>query len=151
MLSYGGLITRLILAHNISVSPDEEIIQVDRFNTINKNLLKRLRCTFSNGIWVRQPRRTDPIPLPVEHPETPIFRGNESPPPSPFGATPSAPASSSEELIMAELHQFKSQQDQLKSQQEQIQIQQIKNLKELRQMNQKIDVMYKNYGFPPKD
>ena len=111
MLPYGGLITRLILAHNISVSPDEEIIQVDRFKTINKNLLKRLRCTFSNGIWVRQPRRTDLIPPPVEHPETLIFRGNESPPPSPFGAAPLAPTLSSEELIMAELHQIKSQQD----------------------------------------
>ena len=109
MLPYGGLITRLILAHDICVSPDEEIIQVDRFNTINKNLLKRLRCTFSNGIWVRQPRRTNPIPPLVEHPKTLIFRGNESPPPSPFGATPSAHVSSSEGLIMAELSQIKFQ------------------------------------------
>ena len=115
ILPYGGLITWLILAHDICVSPDEETIQVDWFNTINRNLLKRLRCTFSNGIWVRQPRRTDPIPPPVEHPETPILRGNESPPPSPFGAAPSAPVSSSEELIIAELYQIKSQQDQLKS------------------------------------
>ena len=111
MLPYGGLVTRLILAHNICVSPNEEIIQVDRFTTINRNLLKRLRCTFSNGIWVRQPRRTDLVPPLVEHPETPIFRENESPPPSPFGAAPSEStlASSSEDLIMAELHQIKSQ------------------------------------------
>ena len=50
MLPYGGLVTRLMLAYNICVSPDKEIIQVDRFNTINKNLLKKLSCTFSNSI-----------------------------------------------------------------------------------------------------
>ena len=100
---------------------------------------------------MRQLRRTDPIPPPVEHPETPILRGNESPPPSPFGAAPSAPASSSEELILAELYQIKSQQDQLKTQQEQIQTQQFEILQELRQMNQKIDVLYQHYAFPPKD
>ena len=115
MLLYGGLVTRLMLAYNICVSPDEKIIQVDRFNTINKNLLKRLRCTFGNGIWIRQPRKTDPVPPPVEYPETPNFKGNESPPPSPFGAAPSepAPALSSEDPIMAELNQLKSQQEQI--------------------------------------
>ena len=122
MLPYGGLITRFLLSHDICIPPDEETIQNDQYNIINRNLLKRLRCTFSNGIWVRQPRRTDPIPPPVEHPETPILTGNESPPPSPFGAAPSAPVSSSEKLIMAELSQFKFQQDKLKSQQEQIQL-----------------------------
>ena len=70
------------------------------------------------------PRRTDPVPPLVEHPETPIFKGNKSPPPSPFGAAPlePAPASSSEDPIMAELNQINSQQEQLKSQQEQIQL-----------------------------
>ena len=62
MLSYGGLITRFLHAYDICIPPDEETIQSDRYNIINKNLLKRLRCTFNNGIWVRQPRRTDPIP-----------------------------------------------------------------------------------------
>ena len=77
--------------------------------------------------------------------------GNESPPPSPFGAAPSAPVSSSEDLIMAELSQIKFQQDQLKSQQEQIQNQQVEILKTLRQMNEKIDIMYQHCGLPPKD
>ena len=110
MLLYGGLVTRLILTYNICVSLDEEIIQVDQFNTINKNLLKILRCIFCNGIWIRQPRMTDPVPPPVEYPETLIFKGNESPPPSPFGAAPlePAPALSSEDPIMAELNQIKS-------------------------------------------
>ena len=123
MLPYGGLVTRLMLAYNICISPDEEIIQVDQFNTINRNILKRLRCTFSNGIWIRQPRRTDPVPPLVEHLETPIFSGNESPPSSPFSAAPlePTPASSSVDPIMAELNQIKTQQEQLKSQQEQIQ------------------------------
>ena len=110
MFPYRGLVTRLMLAYNICVSPDEEIIQVDRFNTINRNLLKRLRCTFGNGIWIRQPRRTDLVFLLVEHPKTPIFNGNESPPPSPFGAAPLEPAhaSSSKDPIMAGLNQIKS-------------------------------------------
>ena len=42
--------------------------------------------------------------------------GNESPPPSPFGAAPSAPVSSSEDIIMAELSQIKSQQEQIQYQ-----------------------------------
>ena len=70
--------------------------------------------------------------------------GNESPPPSPFGAAPSAPVSSSEDIIMAELSQIKSQQ-------EQIQNQQVEILKTLRQMNEKIDIMYQHCGLPPKD
>ena len=70
--------------------------------------------------------------------------GNESPPPSPCGAAPSAPVSSSEDIIMAELSQIKSQQ-------EQIQNQQVEILKTLRQMNEKIDIMYQHCGLPPKD
>ena len=70
--------------------------------------------------------------------------GNESPPPSPFGAAPSAPVSSSEDIIMAELSQIKSQQ-------KQIQNQQVEILKTLRQMNEKIDIMYQHCGLPPKD
>ena len=70
--------------------------------------------------------------------------GSESPPPSPFGAAPSAPVSSSEDIIMAELSQIKSQQ-------EQIQNQQVEILKTLRQMNEKIDIMYQHCGLPPKD
>ena len=70
--------------------------------------------------------------------------GNESPPPSPFGEAPSAPVSSSENFIMAELSQIKSQQ-------EQIQNQQVEILKTLRQMNEKIDIMYQHCGLPPKD
>ncbi|CAL9106625.1 unnamed protein product [Musa textilis] len=66
MLSYGGLITRLLHAYNIRIPPDEEVIKVDRYNAINRNLLKRLRCTFRNGIWTRQPRRIDPAPPSVE-------------------------------------------------------------------------------------
>ena len=144
ILPYGRLITRILHAYDICIPPDEESIQNDRYNIINKNLLKKLRCTFSNGIWVRQPRRTDPIPTPIEQPETPILMGNESPPPSPFGAAPSAPVSSSEDIIMAELSQIKSQQ-------EQIQNQQVEILKTLRQMNEKIDIMYQHCGLPPKD
>ena len=70
--------------------------------------------------------------------------GNESPPPSPFGAAPSAPVSSTEDIIMAELSQIKSQQ-------KQIQNQQVEILKTLRQMNEKIDIMYQHCGLPPKD
>ena len=70
--------------------------------------------------------------------------GNESPPPSPIGAAPSAAVSSSEDIIMAELSQIKSQQ-------EQIQNQQVEILKTLRQMNEKIDIMYQHCGLPPKD
>jgi len=70
--------------------------------------------------------------------------GNESPPPSPFGAAPSAPVSSSEDIIMMELSQIKSQQ-------EQIQNQQVEILKTLRHMNEKLDIMYQHCGLPPKD
>ena len=86
MLPYGGLITRLIHAHDIVIPPDEEVMKLDRFNVINRNLLRRLRCTFRNGIWTRLPRRTDPLPPEPKH-KTLIFRGNQSPPNGFFEAT----------------------------------------------------------------
>ena len=39
MLPYGGLITRLIHAYDIVIPPDEEVMKLDRFNIINRNLL----------------------------------------------------------------------------------------------------------------
>lgn len=35
ILPYGGLITRLIHAHDIVILPDKETIKLDRFNVIN--------------------------------------------------------------------------------------------------------------------
>ena len=87
MLSYGGLITRLIHAYDIAIPPDKEVIKLDRFNVINRNLLRRLRCTFRNRIWTRLPRSTNPLP-PRPEPETLIFRGNQSTPTGTFEATP---------------------------------------------------------------
>ena len=63
-------------------------MKLDRFNVINKNLLRRLRCIFKNGIWTKLLKRTDLLP-PDSEPETPIFMGNQSPT-SPFKATPPA-------------------------------------------------------------
>ena len=60
MLPYGGIITRILNAYDIAIPPDEEVIKVNRFSIINKNLLQRMRCIFRNGMWVRMPRRTDP-------------------------------------------------------------------------------------------
>nr|ABF70034.1 hypothetical protein MA4_78I12.16 [Musa acuminata] len=73
---------------------------------------------FPKQFHLDEPRRTDPIPTPIEQPETPILMGNESPPPSPLGAAPSAPVSSSEDIITAELSQIKSQQEQIQNQQD---------------------------------
>ena len=61
MLLYGGLITRMLNAYDIAIPPDEEVIKLNRFSIINKNLLRRLKCTFRNGIWIRLPKRTDPL------------------------------------------------------------------------------------------
>ena len=100
MLPYGGLITRLIHAYDIVIPPDEEVMKLDRFNVINKNLLRRLRCTFINETWIRLPRRTDPLPPDLKT-ETPIFRDNQNPPTSPFKATPpveQAPSSSTDDI-----------------------------------------------------
>ena len=82
MLPYGGLITRLIHAYDIVIPHDEEIIKLDRFNIINRNLLRRLRCIIRNGIWTKLPRRTD-LPSPDQEPEILIFRENQFSPTSP--------------------------------------------------------------------
>ena len=100
MLLYGGLITRLLYAYNIVIPTDEEVIKLDRFNIINKNLLRRMRCTFRNGIWTRLPRRIDPL-QPEPEPKTLIFRGNLSPPTGPFEESPpeeQAPPSSIDDI-----------------------------------------------------
>ncbi len=121
MLPYGGLITRLLHAYDITIPPDEEVRKLDRFSIINKNLLRWLRCTFGNGIWVRLPRRTD-LPRPKPEPKTPIFRGNKSPPPSPFEATPPKehPPPSSIDDIGTRMDRFKQYQDRLEQRQDQI-------------------------------
>ena len=62
ILSYGGLITRLMHAHDIVILP-EETLKLDRFNGINRNLLRRLRYIVRNKIWTRLPKRTEPPPL----------------------------------------------------------------------------------------
>ena len=38
MLPYGSLITRLIHAYDIAIPHDEEVMKLDRFSVINKNL-----------------------------------------------------------------------------------------------------------------
>ena len=83
MLLYDSIITRILHAYDIAISLDEEVIKLDRFSIINKNLLRRMKCIFRNGMWVRMPKRTDPPQLEPE-PETPIFRGTQSPPTGPF-------------------------------------------------------------------
>ena len=40
MLPYGGIITRILRAYDIAILPDEEVIKLDRFSIINKNLLR---------------------------------------------------------------------------------------------------------------
>ena len=87
MLPYVCLIIRLIHAYDIAIPPDEEVMKLDRFNIINRNLLRRLRYIFQNGIWTKLPRRIGPLPPELE-PETSIFRGNQSPPTCLFEATP---------------------------------------------------------------
>ena len=87
MFPYGGLITRLMHAHNIVIPSDEETLKLDRFNVINGNLLRRLRCIVRNGIWIRLPRRTEP-PSPEPEPETPVYRESHSPPTSPLEVAP---------------------------------------------------------------
>ena len=89
MLPYGGLITRLIYAYDIVIPPDEEVMKLDRFNIINRNLLWRLRCIFKNGIWTRLHRMTNLLQSELE-PKTPIFMDNQSPPTGPFEKTPLA-------------------------------------------------------------
>ena len=61
MLPYGGLIIRILHAYDIVIPPDEEVIKLDRFSIINKNLLRWMRCTFRNGMWIRLPRKIDPL------------------------------------------------------------------------------------------
>ena len=39
ILPYGGIITRMLNAYDITILPDEEVIKVDRCCIINKNLL----------------------------------------------------------------------------------------------------------------
>ena len=100
MLPYGGLITRLLHTYDIVIPPDEEVIKLDRFSIINKNLLRWMRCTFRNGIWSRLPRRTDPLQLEPEL-GTLIFRGNLSPLTGPFEESPpveQAPPSSIDDI-----------------------------------------------------
>ena len=89
MLPYGGLIIRLIHTYDIVFSRDEEVINLDRFNVINRNILRRLRCIFRNKIQTKLPRRIDPL-SPNPEPETPIFRGNQSPHTDTFKETPLA-------------------------------------------------------------
>ena len=101
MLPYGDLMTGLMHAHDIVIPPDEKIFKLDRFNIINKNLLRRLRCIVRNRIWTRLPKRTEP-PLLEPEPETPIHRESHSPPTSPFELAPpieQAPSSSADLIV----------------------------------------------------
>ena len=50
ILSYGGLITRILHAYDITIPLDEEVIKLDKFSIINKNLLRQMRCIFRNGM-----------------------------------------------------------------------------------------------------
>ena len=73
--------------HMTVIPPDEETIKLDRFNVINRNILRRLRYIIRNSVWTRLPRRTNPPPPELEL-EIPIYRGSQSPPTSSFEVAP---------------------------------------------------------------
>ena len=121
ILLYGGIITRILHAYDITIPPEEGVIKLDRFSIINRNLLQWMRCIFRNEIWTRLPWRTDPHQLELK-PETPIFRGNLSPPIGPFEESPlveQAPPSSIED-IGTQMDRFEQHQYQLEQSQDQI-------------------------------
>ncbi|CAL9756427.1 unnamed protein product [Musa acuminata subsp. burmannicoides] len=145
MLPYGGLITRLLHAHDITISPDEETMKLDKFNIINRNLLRRLRCIVINEIWTRLPRRIDPPP-PKPVPNTPIHRGSHSPLTSPFEAIPPTDAapSSSSKIIAARLDRLELRQDQI--------------LTEIQHIHQRLDTfnahfhtLFRHFGLPKSE
>lgn len=63
ILPYDTQITRLLYTYDIATPLDKEIMKLYRFNIINRNLLRRLRCTIINKIWTKLHKRTDPPTL----------------------------------------------------------------------------------------
>ena len=145
MLPYGGIITRIMKAYDILIPPEEEVIKVDRFSIINKNLLHRLRCFYRNGNWVRMPRRTDP-PQPEPEPKTPVFRGTQSPPICPFEETHpfEQTHTSSIEDIGIRMDRFEQRQERLELRQDQI-------LTELQQIHRQFDSLFRHFNLLPHE
>ena len=142
MLPYGGIITRIMKAYDILIPLEEEVMKVDRFSIINKNLLHRLRCYYRNGNWVRIPRRTD-HPQPEPEPETPVFRGTQSPPILPFEETyPVEQTHTSIEEIGIRMDRFEQRQERIEQRQDQI-------LSELQQIHSQFDSLFRHFNFPP--
>ena len=116
MLPYDGLITRLIHEHDIVIPPYEETLKLNRFNVINRNLLRRLRCIIRNRIWTRLSRRIEPPPLEPElEPETPVYRESHSPPTNSLEVAPpteQAPSSSADPIV-TQLDRIELRQDQI--------------------------------------
>ena len=151
MLPYGGIITRILKAYDIPIPP-EEVIKVDRFSIINKNLLHRLRCVYRNGNWVRMPRRTDP-PQPKPEPETPVFRGTQSPLICPLEETHSfeqAPASSIEDIGIR-MDRFEQREDRFEQRQDRLEHPQDQILSELQQIHRQFDSLFRHFNFPPPE
>ena len=138
MLPYGDLITRLIHAHDIVIPPNEEIMKLDRFNIINRNLLRRLRCIVMNHVWTRLHKRTNPHPLESEL-EIPIHRGGQSFPTSPFEATPliDLAPSSSTDSIATRLDRIELRQDQI--------------LTKIQYIHAKFDTLFRHLRLPPPE
>ena len=91
------------------------------------------------------PRRTDP-PQPKPEPETPIFRGTQSPPIYPFEEThpfEQAPASFIKDIGIR-MDRFKQRQDRFEHRQDQI-------LSELQQIHRQFDSLFRHFNFPPPE
>lgn len=59
MLLYEGLIIKILHIHNVAKPRNEEIIRQDKFNIINKNLLRRFMHYIINKIYIRLLKRID--------------------------------------------------------------------------------------------
>ena len=91
------------------------------------------------------PRRTDPPQLEPE-PETPVFRGTQSPPICPFEEThlfEQATASSVEDIGIR-MDWFEKRQERLEHRQDQI-------LSELQQIHRQFDSLFRHFNLPPHE
>ena len=91
------------------------------------------------------PRRTDP-PQPEPEPETPVFRGTQSPPICPFEETHpfEQTHTSSVEDIGIRMDRFEQRQERLEHRQDQI-------LSELQQIHRQFDPLFRHFNFPPHE
>ena len=91
------------------------------------------------------PRRTDP-PQPELEPETPVFRGTQSPPIYPFEETHpfEQTHTSSVEDIGIRMDRFEQRQERLEHRQDQI-------LSELQQIHRQFDSLFRHFNFSPHE